>query len=90
MPERIVTTNEATALVKRYAMRLITADTEMSHFTLYYEMNPAKGTEKCSGYYCTNNAVVLRFERDHRGQNFVSFYCESCIPRSLFTKMDNI
>ena len=90
MPEREVKVEEAISLVRSLAGKLLHADTEINHFTLFYEINLAKGSRFCTvSDYCKKSAVVLKHERDHRGVSWVALMCTDHAPRIALEKMSS-
>ena len=77
--ERIVSNTEIVNIKRSYAGQYIDGFNELNHFTHYYEIFSAEAVE-CSSNYCNKPAIILKYERDHMGQNFVAFMCNNCAP----------
>jgi len=73
--------------LKIYRGAFIESWPEISHVTIFYAFNSAKGDpQKCTS--CAgDNPVVIRQERDHLAREFYDALCESCSPKKVIEKM---
>jgi len=70
-----------------YMGRLVDCHSEMSHVTIYYEFNPARGSDQSCTFCNTNKPRLLKYEKDHMGQTFWDALCGECSPKTL---LDNL
>ncbi|HET7098759.1 MAG TPA: hypothetical protein VFI61_00825 [Patescibacteria group bacterium] len=70
-----------------YMGKLVDCHSEMSHVTIYYEFNPARGVEQICTFCSAKSPKLLKYEKDHMGQVFWDALCGECSPKSL---LDNL
>lgn len=86
MTERIVPVNEVMKIKSDIAGRLLDSVNEIRHFTHYYEL--IKGSFACTGSnYCSRQAIILKHERDHMGQNWITYMCQEHAPNDVVGKL---
>lgn len=70
-----------------YMGKLVDCHSEISHVTIYYEFNSAKGVEQSCTFCSGKSPKLLKYEKDHMGQVFWDAICENCSPNKLLENL---
>jgi len=73
--------------ILQYAGELLDSRVELAHVTQYYRVKPASMDSdklECTSRICRSGEeeplVVIKYERDHRAEEYFDVFCNACAP----------